>query len=109
RFVDKWATFPAGMTAWSGATGVDIDAKGNIYVFHRNPAMPIMVFDKDGRFLRAWGQNMFKTTHFLRTDRAGHVWVTDRGDHQVFQFSAECTRRMKRGGQGAAGAPEWTP
>ena len=59
RFVDNWATFPEGMTAWSSATGVDIDAKGNIYVFHRNPAMPIMAFDKDGRFLRAWGQNMF--------------------------------------------------
>ena len=71
RFVDNWATFPEGMTAWSSATGVDIDAKGNIYVFHRNPAMPIMAFDKNGRFLRAWGQNMFKTTHFLRTDRAG--------------------------------------
>ena len=53
RFVDNWATFPEGMTAWSSATGVDIDAKGNIYVFHRNPAMPIMAFDKDGRFLRA--------------------------------------------------------
>ena len=38
RFVDNWATFPAGMTAWSSATGVDIDAKGNIYVFHRNAA-----------------------------------------------------------------------
>jgi len=47
RFVDNWTTFPEGMTAWSSATGVDIDAKGNIYVFHRNPAMPIMAFDKD--------------------------------------------------------------
>ena len=106
RFVDNWATFPEGMTAWSSATGVDIDAKGNIYVFHRNPAMPIIAFDKDGRFLRAWGQNMFKTTHFLRTDRAGHVWVTDRGDHQVFEFSADGKLLMTLGRKGVAGDNE---
>ena len=48
-------------------------SNGNIYVFHRNEAMPIMAFDKNGKFLRAWGQGMFKTTHFLRTDREGNV------------------------------------
>src|SRR5262245_3261745 len=73
RVVENWATFPDGITAWSSATGVDIDPKGNIYAFHRNPSMPIMAFDRDGKFLRAWGQNMFKTTHFLRTDREGNV------------------------------------
>src|SRR5829696_9520843 len=90
QWVDSWAKFPAGVTAWSAATGVDIDPRnGNIYVFHRNESMPIMAFDKHGKFLRAWGQGMFKTTHFLRTDREGNVWVTDRGDHQVFKFSPE--------------------
>ena len=90
QVVENWATFPDGVKAWSGATGVDIDPRnGNIYVFHRNESMPIMAFDKNGKFLRAWGQGMFKTTHFLRTDRDGNVWVTDRGDHQVFKFSPE--------------------
>jgi hypothetical protein len=36
-----------------------------------------MVFDREGRFLRAWGEGMFQTTHFLRVTRAGRVWVTD--------------------------------
>jgi hypothetical protein len=94
------------MTAWSGATGVDIDARGNIYVFHRNPAMPIMAFDKDGKFLRAWGQNLFKTTHFLRTDREGNVWVTDRGDHQVFKFTADGQLLMTLGQKGVVGDNE---
>ena len=106
RVVENWATFPAGVTAWSGATGVDIDAKGNIYVFHRNPAMPIMAFDKDGKFLRAWGQNLFKTTHFLRTDRDGNVWVTDRGDHQVFKFDSQGRLLMTLGQKGVVGDNE---
>jgi len=106
RVVEHWATFPDGVTAWSGATGVDIDPRGNIYVFHRNPSMPIMAFDKDGKFLRAWGQNLFKTTHFLRTDREGNVWVTDRGDHQVFKFDPEGRLLMTLGRKGVVGDNE---
>jgi DNA-binding beta-propeller fold protein YncE len=107
QWAENWATFPEGVTAWSAATGVDIDPRtGNIYVFHRNEAMPIMAFDKNGKFLRAWGQGMFKTTHFLRTDRDGNVWVTDRGDHQVFKFSPEGTLLMTLGRKGVAGENE---
>ena len=105
--VENWAKFPAGVTAWSAATGVDIDPRsGNIYVFHRNETMPIMAFDKNGNFLRAWGQGMFKTTHFLRTDRDGNVWVTDRGDHQVFKFSPQGKLLLTLGRKGVVGENE---
>src|SRR5688572_8017731 len=105
--IENWAKFPEGVTAWSAATGVDIDPRnGNIYVFHRNESMPIMAFDKNGKFLRAWGQGMFKTTHFLRTDRDGNVWVTDRGDHQVFKFSPEGKLLMTLGRKGVVGDNE---
>ena len=107
QVVENWATFPDGVTAWSAATGVDIDQRnGNIYVFHRNESMPIMAFDKNGKFLRAWGQGLFKTTHFLRTDREGNVWVTDRGDHQVFKFSPEGKLLMTLGRKGVIGENE---
>ena len=47
-----------------------------------------MVFDREGSFLRAWGEGMFQTTHFLRVTRAGRVWVTDRGGMQAFEFDS---------------------
>ena len=65
-----------------------------------------MAFDRNGRFLRAWGQGMFKTTHFLRTDHEGNVWVTDRGDHQVFKFSPEGKLLMTLGRKGVVGDNE---
>ncbi len=89
QLVENWVTFPPGVTKWEGATGVDVDAHDNVYVFQRNEAMPIMAFDSHGRFLRGWGQGMFKQTHFLRVDRFGYVWVTDRGHMQAFKFSSE--------------------
>jgi DNA-binding beta-propeller fold protein YncE len=106
RQVENWAQFPAGVQKWESATGVDVDARDNVYVLHRNPAMPIMVFDRSGKFLRAWGQGMFKTTHFLRVDGSGSVWVTDRGDMQAFQFSAEGKLLLTLGKKGVTGGNE---
>src|SRR3954471_17128268 len=100
QFAESWARFPQGVTAWSPATGVDVGPEGNIYVFQRNAEMPIMAFDSQGHFLRSWGQGLFKTTHFLRTDRDGNVWVTDRGNHQVFKFSAQGKLLMTLGQKG---------
>jgi DNA-binding beta-propeller fold protein YncE len=98
--VENWAQLPQGIK-WSSATGVAIDAHGTIYVHHR--PMPIMAFDGNGRFLRAWGQGMFLSPHFLRTDPHGNIWVTDRGAHQIFKLSAEGQILMTLGQKGVRG------
>ena len=103
QLVENWAQFPPGVTKWGAATGVDVDAHDNVYVLHRNESMPIMVFDRHGKFLRAWGQGMFKTTHFLRVDPSGYVWVTDRGDMQAFKFNSDGKLLMTLGKKGVTG------
>lgn len=103
QLVETWAQFPPQVTKWGAATGVDVDSHDNVYVLHRNDAMPIMAFDKNGKFIRAWGQGMFKTTHFLRVDRSGYIWVTDRGDMQAFKFSSDGKLLMTIGKKGVKG------
>jgi DNA-binding beta-propeller fold protein YncE len=103
QLLENWAQFPPRVTKWGAATGVDVDAHDNVYVFHRNEAMPIMAFDRRGKFLRAWGQGMFKTTHFLRVDHSGYVWVTDRGDMQAFKFDSGGKLMMTLGRKGITG------
>jgi peptidylamidoglycolate lyase len=103
QLVEHWAQFPPGITKWGAATGVDVDSHGNVYVLHRNDSMPVMAFDSHGKFLRSWGQGMFKTTHFLRVDRFGSVWVTDRGNMQAFKFNSDGKLLMTLGKKGVTG------
>src|SRR6202166_175436 len=86
--VVDWAKLPA---AWSfkeiGSVGVD--KKDNVYVFNRGEH-PMMVFDRDGNFLRSWGEGgMFPRAHgvFVAPDET--LWLTDDGDHTVRQCTAE--------------------
>jgi len=62
-----------------------------------------MVFDREGRFLRAWGEGMFQTTHFLRVTRGGRVWVTDRGGMQAFEFDSGGKLLLTVGRKGVLG------
>jgi len=67
----------------------------------------VLVFDRDGTFLRSWGDEHLKTPHGLRIDREGHVWLTDIGHHQVMKFDANGKLLLSLGRQGQAGkAPD---
>jgi len=93
-------------------SAVAIDAQDRIYVLHRGEP-PLVAFDAQGRFLRAWGTGLFKVPHGLRVDRGGHVWTTDNGNHVLRQFSADGrllrtlgTEGQPGGGQSGFRAPD---
>ncbi|HWH18034.1 MAG TPA: peptidyl-alpha-hydroxyglycine alpha-amidating lyase family protein [Allosphingosinicella sp.] len=95
-----WPQLPEGRILGQ-ATGVDVDSRGNVFVFHRagrewmdeppaemisNPT--IEVFDgRSGRHIRSWGANRFLMPHGLTIDAQDNVWVTDVMLHQVLKFS----------------------
>ncbi len=89
RFGEEPDTMPDGWK-FGRVSSVAVDAKEEVYVFHRGPkADPIVVFDAKGKYLRSWGKGMFGNAHGMRVDRDGNVWVTDNGDHQVMKFTRE--------------------
>ena len=67
-------------------SGVAVDSKKRIYVFHRGK-QPILVFSAKGKFIRSWGDDAIGSAHGLRIDKKGNVWVTDTGRHRVLKFS----------------------
>jgi DNA-binding beta-propeller fold protein YncE len=101
RSVPDWARIPAGLTL-GPVSAVATDAADQVYVCHRGPR-PVLVFDREGKFLRSWGDDVLKTPHGLRVDREGHVWVTDIGFHQVMKFDATGKLLLSLGRKGEAG------
>jgi len=69
-------------------SAVAIDAEDRIFVLHRGEP-PLVAFDADGKFLRGWGQGLFKVPHGLRVDREGSIWTTDNGNHVLRKFNRE--------------------
>ena len=59
--------------------GVGTDSKDRVYVFNRGEH-PMIVFDREGKFLRSWGEGLFKRAHGVLIDReetAGDIYVLD--------------------------------
>ncbi len=101
RPVPNWAKLPADLTL-GPVSAVATDAADRVYVAHRG-RRPVLVFDRDGKFLRSWGDDVLKTPHGLRIDPAGHVWLTDIGNHQVYQFDADGKLLLTLGRKGEPG------
>jgi hypothetical protein len=74
RLVAGWPQLPSKVEV-GPVSAVATDSKDRVYVFHRGPK-PILVFDRDGKFIRSWGDDHIKTAHGLRIDPEGNVWVT---------------------------------
>ena len=82
---EDWAQLPAGWTM--PAAAVTVDAQDRVYCFNRHPDHPVVVFDRDGRYLHSWGAGMFEFPHAIRANADGTLWLTDRERGQMMQFT----------------------
>src|SRR5580765_820043 len=82
---------------------VAFDAQGHLYALTRGPK-PLMEFDADGTFIRAFGDGLFVRSHGLRIDRDGNLWATDVGAHVVMKLSPQGQVLFTLGTKGQAGS-----
>ena len=59
--------------------GVGVDRNDNVFVFNRGEH-PMIVFDRDGNFLRSFGEGLFPRAHGIFIAPDDTVWLTDDGD-----------------------------
>jgi sugar lactone lactonase YvrE/mannose-6-phosphate isomerase-like protein (cupin superfamily) len=116
RTTRDWGELPAGMK-WPAVTAIEPAPDGSLYVIERcfenscagRSEPPILKYNKDGKLLAAFGQNMFVFPHGATVDREGNLWVTDaRGaagkGHQVFKLSPTGKVLMTLGKAGVSGS-----
>lgn len=90
RMVNNWARLPDGWNMGTDVAGVAVDHHDNVYVFSRGAEHPMMVFDRDGNFLRSWGEGgMFTRPHAVSIGADECIYCTDDGNHTVRKFTLE--------------------
>ena len=92
---------PESVISIGSPTGLGIDSKNNLVIFHRsgrqwtNPLPKDKIKEnvisylniKSGQVINSWGYNMFVMPHGLEIDNNDNIWVTDVALHQVFKFN----------------------
>ena len=98
--LEGWDRLPEG---WSyiEVAGVACDSQDRVYVFNRGK-YPMVVFDKEGKFLNAWGEGVFKGPHGIFIDRHDNLWLADDKDHTVHKFTPDGKKLMTLGEPGKA-------
>jgi DNA-binding beta-propeller fold protein YncE len=85
-------------------SGVACDSKGQVYVAVRNLPYPeilsgaILVFNRDGKFLKSIGEDLFTTPHLLHINSNDEIYYTDATDHTVHKISPSGEILMTLGG-----------
>lgn len=98
--LEGWEQLPEG---WSfvEVAGVATDSRDRVYVFCRGEH-PVIVFDREGRFLNAWGERTFTVPHGVFIDGRDELYLADSGDHTVRKFTPDGRLLMTFGDPGGA-------
>ena len=87
RVAENWAKLPDGWNL-TDVAAVAVDSKDRVYVFNRG-AHPMVVLNRDGSFIKSWGEGLFKRAHGLHIDADDNLYCTDDGDHTVRKCSTD--------------------
>jgi hypothetical protein len=78
---EGWGKLPNGWS-YREVAAVGVDRQDRVYVFTRG-LHPVIIFDRDGNFLRSWGEGLFKRAHGVTMGPDDTIYLTDDGDHTV--------------------------
>ena len=93
--LEGWEKLPEG---WSfvEVAGVATDSQDRVYAFNRGDH-PMIVFDRDGNFLDAWGEGVFTNAHGIFIGPDDTVYAVDNFDHTVRIFDRDGTLKQTLG------------
>src|SRR3954452_14562758 len=82
------------------AAAVTVDSQDRVYCFNRSKDHPIVVFDREGNCLSAWGAGVFAFPHAIRVDEDDNLWTVDREHGQALLFTPDGTLLRSVGRRG---------
>jgi len=85
--IEGWGKLPDGWR-YQEVAGAAVDKQDRVFCFTRSEH-PVIVFDRDGGFLRSWGEGVVRRAHGITIDADDMVWLTDDLHHTVRKFTPE--------------------
>ena len=102
-----WETLPRGVRLVE-CPGVAVNSEDQVHILTRNTEHPVMVFDREGNFLRAFGQGTFSNrTHGISIGPDDCIYCVDDGTHTITKFTPDGELIMTVGTPGAP-AEKWS-
>ena len=84
---EGWGELPEGWE-FTQVAGVVVDPQDRVYVFNRSEH-PVIIFDRDGKFIKSWGEGLFNNAHGAYMSSDGYIYLADSGNHTVRKFTTE--------------------
>ena len=90
RLVEGWGMGPDGRLPGGRVSTVGVDSQDRVYVIVRGP-IPVLVYDREGRFLDGWGADLFQQLH--------GIWIAPDDTLYLADHRADIVRRCTAEGK----------
>ena len=84
--IQDWAKLPAG-ESFAMVSAVATDSQDRVYAFQRKEP-PVVVFDRDGKFLSSWGNGSFMMAHGFHIAN-DTIYLTDRDSSVCIMYTLD--------------------
>ena len=85
---EGWEKIPEGYE-FPDASGVTVDSDDNVYILNRG-AHPVIVLDKDGNFLRSFGEGEFdQRAHGIHCSPDNFIYTVNDSQHCIKKYTRE--------------------
>ncbi|HEU0168054.1 MAG TPA: peptidyl-alpha-hydroxyglycine alpha-amidating lyase family protein [Chloroflexota bacterium] len=103
----KWHQMPDGDYAFIDVPAICVDSKDNVYAMNRG-AHPIQVYDKQGKFVRSWGEGQFdRRAHGIHCSPDDFIWTVNDSQHCIKKYTPDGQLKQVIGTENQA-AQKWS-
>ena len=82
--------------SYGGVSACCVDSEDRVYVLRRSDP-PVIVFDRDGKFLNSFGNGHVIEGHGMSISSTDDIWITDKDGHVALRFNTSGEITMKLG------------
>jgi DNA-binding beta-propeller fold protein YncE len=103
---EGWGELPDGFE-WGQIGAVSVDSKDRVHMFTRTNH-PVMTFERDGKFVSTWGEDIFGDAHGMYLDKEDNLFAVDRAGNKAMKFTKDRKLVFELGNKGQASDTGYT-